>query len=99
MKARRLFPALLEWPQSRPLLEVILAREKRCRLAGAVSLSLSGYLGITFASRSGGALAEYAGIWYLGAASGAVGALAGWVAHRRMQGELRGVPLLISDKR
>ncbi|MEK6526566.1 MAG: hypothetical protein AABZ22_06815 [Nitrospirota bacterium] len=53
---------------------------------------------MTFVSRSGGALAEYAGIWYLGAASSAVGG-AGWVVHRRMQGELRGVPLLIPDKR
>lgn len=58
-----------------------------------MSLSLSGYLGMTFASRSGDALAEYAGIWYLGAASSAVWALAGWVVHCRMQGELRGVPL------
>ncbi|MEK6617834.1 MAG: hypothetical protein AABY90_03975 [Nitrospirota bacterium] len=63
-----------------------------------MSLSLRGYLGMTFVSRSGGALAEYAGIWYLGAASSAVGG-AGWVVHRRMQGELRGVPLLIPDKR
>lgn len=55
------------------------------QLAGAVSLSLSGYVGMSFASRSGDPLAEYAGIWYLGAASCAVGALAGWVAHRRMQ--------------
>jgi len=56
------------------------------QLAGAVSLSLSGYVGMTLASRSGDSLAEYAGIWYLGAASCAVGALAGWLAHRRMQG-------------
>lgn len=56
------------------------------QLAGAVSLSLSGYLGMTLASRSGDSLAEYTGIWYLGAASCAVGALAGWLAHRRMQG-------------
>ena len=55
------------------------------QLAGAVSLSLSGYVGMSFASRSGDPLAEYAGIWYLGAASCAVGALAGWVAHRRVQ--------------
>ena len=55
------------------------------QLAGAVSLSLSGYVGMSFASRSRDPLAEYAGIWYLGAASCAVGALAGWVAHRRVQ--------------
>jgi MFS family permease len=55
------------------------------QLAGAVSLSLSGYVGMSFASRSGDPLSEYAGIWYLGAASCAVGALAGWVAHRRLQ--------------
>ena len=55
------------------------------QFAGAVSLSLSGYVGMTFASRTGDPLAEYAGIWYLGAASCAVGALAGWTARRQMR--------------
>ncbi len=54
------------------------------QLAGAVSLSVSGYVGM--ASATGGtSLAEYAGIWYLGACSSAVGAIVGWLAHRTMK--------------
>lgn len=60
------------------------------QLAGAVSLSVSGYVGMAVAgsgtgSQSPDPLTEYVGIWYLGAASCAVGALAGWMAHRAMK--------------
>ncbi len=54
------------------------------QLAGAVSLSVSGYLGVQLAGQPGNPLAEYVGIWLLGAASCVLGAVAGWVAHRRM---------------
>jgi sugar phosphate permease len=54
------------------------------QLAGAVSLSVSGYLGVKLAGQPGNPLAEYVGIWSLGAASCVLGAIAGWVAHRRM---------------
>ena len=54
------------------------------QFAGAVSLSVSGYVGMN-AARPGQPLSEYAGIWLLGAASCVVGAAAGWLAHRRMK--------------
>lgn len=54
------------------------------QMAGAVSLSVSGYLGVKLAGQPGSPLAEYVGIWLLGAASCVLGAIAGWVAHRRM---------------
>ncbi len=58
------------------------------QFAGAVSLSVSGFVGMAAASPSGGPLSEYVGIWWLGTGSCAVGALAGWAAHRRMRAYL-----------
>ncbi len=60
------------------------------QFAGAVSLSVSGYVGMVAAAGGTGTanadgLAEYLGIWYLGAASSGVGALVGWLAHRAMR--------------
>lgn len=55
------------------------------QLAGAVSLSVSGYLGLNAASQSGGELTEYAGIWLFGAACCLLGACAGLGAHRHMR--------------
>lgn len=54
------------------------------QFAGAVSLSVSGYLGMK-AAQPGHPLSEYAGIWLLGTVSCFVGAAAGWLAHRRMR--------------
>jgi sugar phosphate permease len=54
------------------------------QFAGALSLSVSGYLGMS-AARPGSPLGEYVGIWFLGAASCATGVMAGWLAHRRMK--------------
>jgi sugar phosphate permease len=54
------------------------------QLAGAVSLSISGYVGMS-AARPGSPLSEYDGIWLLGASSCVTGVLAGWLAHRRMK--------------
>lgn len=54
------------------------------QLAGAVFLSISGFLGLSLASASGGALSEYAGIWALGAGSCGLGALVAWLAARRV---------------
>lgn len=59
------------------------------QMAGAISLSVSGYVGMAAAVGStgirGDSLTEYAGIWYLGAASSGIGALVGWLAHSRMK--------------
>jgi MFS family permease len=60
------------------------------QFAGAVSLSVSGYVGMAAAagraaSQSPDPLGEYVGIWYLGAASSGIGALVGWLAHRTMR--------------
>ncbi|MDT7042484.1 MFS transporter [Candidatus Nitronereus thalassa] len=52
------------------------------QLAGAVALSVSGYLGLAWASGATGTVAEYAGIWYLAAGACVFGAGCGWLAHR-----------------
>jgi len=52
------------------------------QLAGAVALSMSGYVGMVWASEATGPSAEYAGIWYLAALACVVGAVCGWLAHR-----------------
>ncbi|MEC4673008.1 MAG: MFS transporter [Nitrospirota bacterium] len=52
------------------------------QLAGAVALSVSGYLGEAWGSGSTGTAAGYAGIWYFAALACVIGALCGWQAHR-----------------
>jgi len=55
------------------------------QFAGAVSLSVSGYVGIAFSSGPRGSLGEYEGIWWLGTVCCAIGASAGWLARRRLK--------------
>ncbi len=50
------------------------------QLAGAVALSISGYVGMGFSSDPNTPLNEYTGIWYLAMACCAVGAICGWIA-------------------
>lgn len=52
------------------------------QLAGAVALSVSGYVGMAWASGATGTIDGYAGIWYLAAVSCFFGAGCGWMAHR-----------------
>jgi DNA-binding transcriptional LysR family regulator len=52
------------------------------QLAGAMALSVSGYLGLQVAGQAGHTLTDYHGIWYLAAAGCAVGILSGWAADR-----------------
>jgi sugar phosphate permease len=59
------------------------------QLAGAVALSVSGYVGMAWASGSMGTVAEYAGIWYLAAAACVIGAGCGWWAHRLTKNVVR----------
>lgn len=54
------------------------------QIAGALSLSVSGYLGLAMAGDSGNPIHEYAGIWWLGAVVCAIGAIMGWWGHRRL---------------
>lgn len=54
------------------------------QFAGALSLSVSGYLGMAVAAGSGGAVSEYAGIWWFGIACCTIGALAAWLAAGRI---------------
>ena len=50
------------------------------QLAGAVALSVSGYVGMGFSSDPNTPLNEYTGIWYLAMACCVVGAICGWIA-------------------
>ena len=50
------------------------------QIAGALSLTFSGYLGSALAAPSGPPASEYFGIWVVGAGGCAVGAVAAWVA-------------------
>ena len=50
------------------------------QLAGAVALSLSGFVGMGLSSSSNVPLSEYTGIWYLAVACCMVGISCGWVA-------------------
>jgi len=52
------------------------------QLAGAVALSVSGYVGMAWASGAIGTVAGYAGIWYLATAACLFGAGCGWMAYR-----------------
>lgn len=52
------------------------------QFAGAIALSVSGYVGLAWASGSSGTIDGYAGIWYLAAAACIIGAGCGWLAHR-----------------
>ena len=52
------------------------------QLAGAIALSVSGYVGIAWASGATGTIVGYAGIWYLAAVACLFGAGCGWLAHR-----------------
>jgi sugar phosphate permease len=50
------------------------------QLAGAVALSVSGFVGLGFSSDSYTPMSEYTGIWYLATACCAVGGICGWIA-------------------
>ena len=52
------------------------------QLAGAVALSISGYLAEAWSSGSASIAAGYAGIWYFAALACVIGAGCGWQAHR-----------------
>lgn len=52
------------------------------QFAGAIALSVSGYVGMAWASGATGTVEGYAGIWYLAAAACVFGAGCGWLAHR-----------------
>ena len=52
------------------------------QLAGAVALSISGYLGMGFSSNSNAPLSEYRGIWYFAIVCCMLGAICGWMASR-----------------
>ena len=52
------------------------------QLAGAVALSVSGYLGEAWGLGSTGTASGYAGIWYFAALACVMGAGCGWQAHR-----------------
>ncbi len=52
------------------------------QLAGAVALSMSGYVGMAWAAGATGTIEGYAGIWYLAAAACLFGAGCGWMAYR-----------------
>lgn len=57
------------------------------QFAGAIALSVSGYVGIAWASGASGTIDGYAGIWYLAAAACVIGAGCGWLAHRMTKRE------------
>ncbi len=59
------------------------------QLAGAVALSVSGFVGMGFSSDPRTPVSEYTGIWYLAMACCFVGAICGWVASQvsRQEGE------------
>ncbi len=52
------------------------------QFAGAMALSVSGYVGMAWAGGETGTVIGYAGIWYLAAAACVFGAGCGWMAHR-----------------
>jgi MFS family permease len=52
------------------------------QLAGALALSVSGYVGMVFSSGPNTPLSEYAGIWYFAMFCCLVGAICGWMASR-----------------
>ena len=52
------------------------------QLAGALALSVSGYVGMGFSSGPNTPLSEYTGIWYFAMFCCVVGAICGWMASR-----------------
>jgi len=52
------------------------------QFAGAIALSMSGYVGMAWAAGETGTIVGYAGIWYLAAAACVFGSGCGWLAHR-----------------
>lgn len=52
------------------------------QFAGAIALSISGYVGMAWASGATGTTDGYAGIWILAATACMFGAGCGWMAHR-----------------
>ena len=50
------------------------------QLAGAVSLSISGYVGMGFSTDSPSPLSEFTGIWYIAVGCCVIGASCGWAA-------------------
>lgn len=61
------------------------------QLAGALALSVSGYVGLAWTTGETGTVDGYAGIWYLAAGACGVGAGCGWMAHRLSKTELSSV--------
>lgn len=59
------------------------------QIVGALGLSVSGYLGLAMAGEGGSPIQEYAGIWWLAAVVCAIGAVMGWVGHRRLVQEAK----------
>lgn len=59
------------------------------QFAGAIALSVSGYVGMVWASGATGTIDGYAGIWYLASAACVVGAGCGWMAHRLTKSVVR----------
>ena len=59
------------------------------QLAGAVALSISGYLGEVWGSGSATPAMGYAGIWYFAASACLIGTACGWQAHRLSRSKMK----------